>query len=1003
MIKPRFMHHCCLSYSPLSLCVSLCLTLFIACDEESPNREMMTTPLESDLGATETDLGAEPSAECLWLEDGVCDEPHGCALGADEVDCEAACAEDEISIMLTGVCEWRRSEDRSSLITTHETGVGSDGTGGKYGHLSGVLLTPSGEGADRSVPRHFRAYIPRQYQKESPIPLVFMLPGHRVAVDPLPDYTQLISTADQEGFVVVFVEQEVRRADQRWAWWTDWPWAQRPDSSQHPDLIFLERLLERFKSQYNIDQSRVYVTGHSRGASMALIAALERPDLFAGAVSQSGFTEFAYETRLMNRDPAAPKPAIVLLHGDLDPDVCIDCRPGARCSVTGRQCGSIYSSDALSEVFMEQGWSEEDFRYYRLTNVTHRWQPQLNASIWSWLKQRPMVGSAQSLSETGSPWPAIETMSRIPTDRQKPPRAPLINDEGMISFPEVSFEMGNPADSPQPYGDGWFMDQTPITLTALAPFAIDQREVMVRDYALFLNHVGLAPHYHHKMPILATSEGYSPYEEVADLPMSGVTWSDAYAYCQWYGKRLPTEQEWEFVATGGGRRSYPWASEGGPRCPKAVGFLNSAQCASDALPVGERPDGDSPEGLSDLIGNVAEWTSDLYLPYAGNEDQGAWRPQEEPIYAVRGGGLFNSGPWLRSRARWSATASARGQSLGFRCARSVGEELEDPYRGHRGPISWESSNIELTASPLPEATLSGELIIDGLTTPYDFTPWGDGVAITETDLNRVVFAANDALSTSLLIPDVESPTHIATQGDRLLVVTSQSLLEWSEGSLSVIQEVDEPISDLVADMSAAYWLRGNELFHHPIGGEPERVGEVANHSSLTLTDGELIVVSSGQGSGATPVMWTLTRAQNTATLTPRLTHGELPGPFAVYDADLDPNQDYTLSLRLESWPFIGRVCTLGRETAELDCFSDSPPQISELAWVEDQLYWSSRRAVMRATLLEENQTYEVISQWHAPKALTAVDGRLMWLDHLAGSLWRGDEPKYQANEHHIDR
>ena len=384
-----------------ALLILALMGMAIACDDTEPS----TSSEESDMDLAELDAGEadaliEEVSECPWIEDGVCDEPLGCALGTDQIDCDMACDSEDQPLALKSVCLWRQGLAGNQTVRQKQSGLGSEGTGGDYGHLSGVLLTPSGEDANRNVPRHYRAFVPRSYQADTPIPLLLMLPGHRVAVDPLAEYTQLISTADQEGFIVLFAEQEVRSADQRWAWWTDWPWSQRPDAQQHPDLIFLESLVEQFKSSYNIDQSRVFVSGHSRGASMALIAALERPDLFAGAVSQSGFTEFGYEQRLINRDPSLTKPNIILLHGDLDPDVCIDCRPNAQCAVTGRRCGSIYGSDALAEVFRDRGWDEQNFRYYRLSNVTHRWQPQLNASIWAWLKQRPQVDAEQTSNRT---------------------------------------------------------------------------------------------------------------------------------------------------------------------------------------------------------------------------------------------------------------------------------------------------------------------------------------------------------------------------------------------------------------------------------------------------------------------------------------------------------------------------------------------------------------------------------------------------------------------------
>jgi formylglycine-generating enzyme required for sulfatase activity len=960
----------------LSLTVVLC-----SCDDDNHRGDEVT---RLDVGLDDEDMylyDMEMASECPWVEDGICDEPQGCALGSDEVDCQAACNMASVSVDLLAVCAWREAEIDSMV----SYGPGSQGSGGEYGHLADLILNPSGEDRTRLVPRHYRAYVPRRYQPDRPIPLLFMLPGHRVAVDPLADYTQLISTADAEGFIVIFVEQEVRSADQRWAWWTDWRWSENPDASTHPDLILLEALAQRFKATYNIDESRVYVTGHSRGASMALIAALEKPDLFAGAVSQSGFTEFGYEARINTRDPNQIKPAIILLHGDLDPDVCIDCRPNGRCAVTGRQCGSTYGSDGIDEMLTEAGWDDSILRYYRLSNVTHRWQPQLNANIWSWLKAHPHQDMRQEERPSHEyEWPTESTTITTNLDEtslEKPARAPLINDNNMFSYMASSYEMGNPTESPNPYGDGWFMDQTPINLITLEPFKIDQHEVTVAAYAQFLNHVGLALHYHPMMPIQASSKGYLPYAGLDALPISGVSWHNAHSYCTWVGKRLPTEAEWEFVATGGGRRRFPWAIDAGPRCYRAVGFMNGAQCAADTQPVGSRPDGSSPEGLTDLSGNVAEWTANLYEPYPGNEDQGSWFDHSEPIYAVRGGGLFNSGIFLKSRSRWSATESARGQALGFRCAMSEG--LIDPYAEVRGDLGEPRSSMT-TSSPLATAELWGKVISNELTTPYDFVVWSGGYAVTEQSLGQVKWIG-EAEPNQVIISDLDEPTHIASQGESLLIATASELLSWSDGMSTRVMSLDEPINGLVADETEAFWISNGQLYHRVGEENGEVINEVGPDSKLILKDEWLLLITTHPSSDDQPVLTIIDR--NTAVLNIRLTGAQIPNGLAVYGVDLNSQNEITISLRLDSWPHVGRVCNLGIEQGNLSCYSDSPPQINEVVWAGEQLYWSSKRAIAKLIDIEGTSSYQVASQWHTPRSLTAIDDSLLWLDFHAGSLW----------------
>ena len=582
-------------------------------------------------------------------------------------------------------------------------------------------------------------------------------------------------------------------------------------------------------------------------------------------------------------------------------------------------------------------------------------------------------------------WPSKAIMGELSADDPKPARAPLVSDQDMTSFPMVSFEMGNPVESPQPYGDGWFMDQTPITLVRLEPFKIDQYEVTVSDYAQYLNHVGLAPHYHHQMPISATENGYKPYVGTEQKPMSSVTWEEAQAYCAWRGKRLPSEAEWEFVSTGGGRRAYPWLSEGGVRCHKAIAFIGGAQCESDSSAVGDRSAGHSPEGLTDLIGNVAEWTSSPYAAYPGNEEQGAWLENDEPLYAVRGGGLFNSGAWLRGRSRWSASTSARGQSLGFRCAMSESPEGADPYEGYRGELS-EVTGSEEQVSNLAQAEVSGQRVVSGLIKPVDVEAWLNGLVVSESDLDRVVFLEADQDEFTVLIPDIPSPSHLAKQGDRLLVASEGALLEWSDQSLSTVQESSDAIEALVADDSEAFWVSSGRLYRQRGLEEIELLGEVSEKVSLTLSDTSLLVANKGPSNNA-DALWTLDRSADDAQLSSALSQDSIPRGFALYGASPSPSGEITISLRLESWPYIGRVCNLSPNQEQLRCFSDSPPQISAVKWLGDELYWASKRAVLRLIDLEGVSTYSVVSEWHAPSMLKVIEGKLMWVDQLTGSVW----------------
>ncbi|TAK45735.1 MAG: ergothioneine biosynthesis protein EgtB [Betaproteobacteria bacterium] len=99
-----------------------------------------------------------------------------------------------------------------------------------------------------------------------------------------------------------------------------------------------------------------------------------------------------------------------------------------------------------------------------------------------------------------------------------------------------------------------------------------------------------------------------------DEPVTHVNWYEAVAYCRYAGRRLPTEAEWEFAACwdarAGRKRRNPWGDE--PWTPQRA-CLSQASLAS----VHAYPEGDSPWGIRQMIGNAWEWTASAFQPYPG--------------------------------------------------------------------------------------------------------------------------------------------------------------------------------------------------------------------------------------------------------------------------------------------------------------------------------------------------------------------------------------------------
>jgi sulfatase modifying factor 1 len=160
----------------------------------------------------------------------------------------------------------------------------------------------------------------------------------------------------------------------------------------------------------------------------------------------------------------------------------------------------------------------------------------------------------------------------------------------------------------------------PGYLVTLRNFCVDHSEATVWAYSVCVACGGCTP------PRFASGFGANWANRTGrlDHPINGTTWDQAAAFCGWLGKRLCAESEWEAAARGEGGRCYPWEEVARATCGRAqmwedkgadvrCGEGTNGGCnLGTTAPVCTIPDGDTPERVCDLAGNVSEWVGPFF-------------------------------------------------------------------------------------------------------------------------------------------------------------------------------------------------------------------------------------------------------------------------------------------------------------------------------------------------------------------------------------------------------
>ncbi len=223
----------------------------------------------------------------------------------------------------------------------------------------------------------------------------------------------------------------------------------------------------------------------------------------------------------------------------------------------------------------------------------------------------------------------------------------------MIWIPGGEFTMGREDDE---------ADERPTHKVKVQGFWLSRFEITNKQYANFLSEADqLEPSYwddeRYKQP---------------NMPVVGVMWDEALAYCKWAGLRLPTEAEWEYAAAGGRQLEYPTAT--GALSPTLAKYRDPLTVGAMDLPAPVGSFAPNPFGLYDMAGNAWEPTSSMYEPYPYVADDGREELQVEYMLRVFRGGCWHfSGEYCRTTYRRRFAAHLRYDYAGIRPALSAGD------------------------------------------------------------------------------------------------------------------------------------------------------------------------------------------------------------------------------------------------------------------------------------------------------------------------------------------
>ena len=289
-------------------------------------------------------------------------------------------------------------------------------------------------------------------------------------------------------------------------------------------------------------------------------------------------------------------------------------------------------------------------------------------AVLTYMQMSRSVPAAQAAQAASPPAASRASVSEPPQFRSD---AWFLPDEELLGFVEIPagpFLMGSDpsVDALAFESERWAPGQVQGAVELLT-FYIGRYEVTVAQFQAFVEATGFRV-------------DDQTLDRPFDHPVAFVSWPDALAYSRWleatlregpetppelrrllldgWQVSLPSEAEWEKAARGRDGRIFPWGDE--PTHDRAN------YTRSETIPVGSF---DCPEcsfGLSDMSGNVWEWTRSPYQPYPYDETDDRESLETDALWVMRGGGFGDTEQNVRSAVRGGADPGVRRDFIGFR-------------------------------------------------------------------------------------------------------------------------------------------------------------------------------------------------------------------------------------------------------------------------------------------------------------------------------------------------